>query len=340
MIHRSTGAVEALNDQQDDWRSLLRDSRITTQQLLNRLNLSEHPLAAASAESLFELRVPPPYLDKIEAGNPTDPLLLQVLPQAQEHLKVEGFDADPLQESAFSPARGIIHKYHNRVLLIASQACAIHCRYCFRRHFPYAEHRQSRSQWHEALDYIRANPAIDEVILSGGDPMILDNDYLGDLLQALQDIPHLRHLRIHSRLLCSLPQRIDDGLLALIERLNLPLVIVLHSNHPHEMDALLHDKLQALRQRGVTLLNQSVLLRGVNDNADTLATLSHRLFAAGVLPYYLFLLDRVEGAGHFEVPEPEARALYRALMARVSGYLLPRLMVEIPGQTSKTPVSL
>ncbi len=340
MIHRSTGAVEALHRQHDDWRSILRDSRISTQQLLSQLDLADHPLADSSAETLFELRVPKPYLDKIERGNPDDPLLLQILPQAQEHIKRSGFDPDPLQENQFSPVRGVIHKYHNRVLLIASQACAIHCRYCFRRHFPYAEHRQSREQWQAALDYIRQHPEIDEVILSGGDPLVLDNDYLGTLLHALQDIPHIRHLRIHSRLLCSLPQRIDAGLLQLFSELHVPLVVVLHTNHPHEIDDLLRSKLQHLRQLGITLLNQSVLLKGINDDADTLAALSHTLFAAGVLPYYLFLLDRVDGAGHFDVPEQDARSLYRNLMGRLSGYLLPRLMVEIPGQTAKTPVSL
>ncbi len=341
MIHRSSGAVETQHIISDkDWKQLLQDSRITTQQLLEAVGLRAHPQAESEAERLFELRVPQPYIDKIEAGNPHDPLLLQVLPQQREFDPMPGFVNDPLQERQFSPVRGIIHKYQNRVLLIASQACAIHCRYCFRRHFPYAEHRQSRQQWLEALNYVRTHPEIDEVILSGGDPLVLDNDYLAWLLGELADIAHIKHLRIHSRLLSSLPQRVDKGLLDIVTACKKPLVIVVHCNHPNEVDEHLQVALRQLRNAGATLLNQSVLLKDINDNADVLAELSHALFAAGTLPYYLFLLDRVAGAGHFEVSSEDAKRVYTRLSASVSGYLLPRLMVEIPGQVAKTPVTI
>jgi len=324
----------------DDWKTLLSQSSMSTQSLLAAVQLEEHPLACSKAEKLFELRVPKPYLDKIEKGNINDPLLLQVLPQKSEHNTVSGFTSDPLNEDQYSPVKGLIHKYKSRVLLISSSACAINCRYCFRRTFPYSEHKQSKNDWQAALNYIRNNPQINEVILSGGDPLTHNNDYLFWLLSEIDEIDHIKRIRIHSRLLTSLPQRVDIDFLHGLEKIKSKLVLVTHCNHPNEIDAVVESKFEALISRGVTLLNQSVLLRSVNDNAETLSILSETLFKAGVQPYYLFIFDPVSGAAHFNISLQGARKIYQELLSILPGYLVPKLSVEIPGQRSKTPVGL
>lgn len=340
MIHLSSMAVEENNLGTSDWKQLLRNSRMSTQDLLAAVGLKDHALACHSAERFFELRAPLPYLQKIEKGKPDDPLLLQILPQKAEHARPDGFSGDPLDEQRYSPAKGLIHKYHKRVLLVPGQACAINCRYCFRREFPYAEHRQSKQQWQQSLDYIRARHDINEVILSGGDPLIHDDDYLFWLLGQLDQIKHVSRIRIHSRLITTLPQRIDSHFLGALEQLHTPLVMVTHCNHANELGDDVAHALQQLNARKVTLLNQSVLLRAVNDQVITLQNLSERLFEVGVLPYYLFTLDKVNGAAHFDIPLDEIRKLYKGLLACLPGYLVPKLVTEVPGQPSKTPVIL
>ena len=347
MIQRSTGAVEisshlSLKEIPDggDWKSILKASRTTTGALLRSLGLEHHHLANAEAEQLFELRVPQPYLEKIEAGNPEDPLLLQVLPQSKEFEAVPGYSSDPLQEQEFSPAPGLIHKYPGRVLLITTQSCAIHCRYCFRRSFPYDAHRNGLQQWQAALAYISKNPRINEVILSGGDPLMMTNTALNVLLTQLNNIPNIKRVRIHSRLITTLPQRVDSGLLKLLGASEKRIVMVVHSNHPNEIGADVANAIDRIRQTGVLLYNQTVLLRGVNDRADILAELSERLFDANVQPYYLFTLDPVSGAAHFDVSRDDARSIYAELLKKLPGFLLPKLVSEIPGQSSKTPVDL
>lgn len=345
MIQRSHVAVETkeaipLVPAQEDWKTLLKQSRINTRDLLHAVGLDSHPLAHESAESLFELRVPPPYLDKIERGKPDDPLLLQVLPQAREHASPEGYTVDPLEEQAFSPLPGLIHKYRSRVLLIATQSCAIHCRYCFRRHFPYAEHRQSQQDWQPAIDYIRSQPQVNEVILSGGDPLVMNNGTLEHLLRELDAVPGLKRIRIHSRLVSTLPQRIDSGLLKAFESLNSKLILVIHCNHPRELGDDVGQALEKLKLAGVTLLNQTVLLRQVNDCPEVLAQLSETLFEHNVQPYYLFTLDPVIGAAHFDLDRNQIRQLYQQLLALIPGFLVPRLVSEIAGHDSKTPVDL
>ena len=339
MIHLSTIPVEDKTAKAPSWKELLSQSKLTTQALLQMLSLENHPLASDSATSLFELRVPQPYIDKIEKNNPNDPLLLQVLPQHAEHQEAEGFSNDPLEEADFSPVKGLIHKYRNRVLLIASSTCVINCRYCFRRSFPYSEHRQSKADWQDALTYISDNPYITEVILSGGDPLIHNNEYLFWLLNEIDQIPHVTRIRIHSRLIVSLPQRIDEEFLALLAPLTKAIVIVMHCNHANELGSELAQAVQQLNKQNVTLLNQSVLLRAVNDQAKTLTQLSEALFNIGVLPYYLFILDKVTGAAHFEVPVPEALTIHKTLQASLPGYLVPKLAIEIPGQQSKTTLN-
>jgi EF-P beta-lysylation protein EpmB len=292
---------------------------------------------SASAQAQFPLRVPRGYAARMRLGDANDPLLRQVLPLDDEDRLVPGFSLDAVGDGAAKGGTGVIHKYDGRALLIATGSCAIHCRYCFRRHFPYAEETAASGGWGSALDYLRADPSIHEVILSGGDPLSLSTSKLAELTDALRALPQITRLRLHTRLPIVLPERVDAEFLDWIGALPWPTVMVVHANHAHEIDATVREACGALRQRGVHLLNQAVLMRGVNDDADALVALSEALFASGVLPYYLHLLDRVQGTAHFEVPEAEALALRDAIHARLPGYLVPRLVREIPGEPGKTP---
>jgi len=269
-------------------------------------------------------------------GDPRDPLLLQVLSTGQEMLDTPGYSADPVGETgAANPHRGIIHKYHGRVLLIVSSGCAVNCRYCFRRHFPYSENQNSRQQWREALQLIRDDKSIEEVILSGGDPLVATDEQLKGLVAQIAGIAHVRRMRIHTRLPVVIPARITDSLLDAITHPRLQTIVVIHCNHASEMDESVASALAALRSRGITLLNQSVLLADINDNLEAQLALCQRLFATGVLPYYLHLLDKVQGAAHFDVPEHHARMLLAELAARLPGYMVPKLVREVEGATSK-----
>jgi EF-P beta-lysylation protein EpmB len=307
--------------------------------LLARLGLAAADvpgLAGAAAD--FPLLVPEPYLARIRPGDPRDPLLLQVLPQGRELEPAPGFGPDPLGERAAMTVPGVLHKYRGRVLLVAGGACAVHCRYCFRRHFPYGEAHPAPDAWGAALDYLAARPEVSEVILSGGDPLLLPDRALARLAGRLAALPHLRRLRVHTRLPVVLPSRVQPSLLDWLAGGRLQPVVVIHANHPRELDGAVAHALADLAGAGVRLLNQSVLLRGVNDDAAVLAALSEALCEAGVLPYYLHLLDPVQGAAHFQVPQPEARALHAALRARLPGYLVPRLVREEPGAPAKVPL--
>lgn len=333
MITRSRHLVHAAS-----WQQLLAAGFQRPEELLRELQL-EDTVGADLACQPFALRVPRGFVARMEVGNPRDPLLLQVLPSLLERKDVAGFTADPLQELEASPAAGVIHKYRGRVLLVTTAACAVHCRYCFRRHFPYQDHGHGRARWGPALDYIGRDASISEVILSGGDPLTLADGKLAELVTALEAIPHLRRLRLHSRLPVVLPERITPELLALLAGSRLHGTLVVHSNHPREIDVPVARALRELRAQGVTVLNQTVLLRGVNDDANTLVALSETLFDAGTLPYYLHLLDRVAGAAHFAVSEPRARRLYREIMEQLPGYLVPKLVVESPRHAFKKPLT-
>jgi EF-P beta-lysylation protein EpmB len=312
---------------------LIRDAA----QLLERLDLApEHAGLSAAAARDFPLRVPRAYVDRMKRGDPADPLLRQVLSTGDETAEVPGYGGDPLGESEFSPVPGILHKYHGRVLLVVTGACAVHCRYCFRRHFPYDEQQATGSRLEAALAWLARRPDVEEIILSGGDPLSLSDRRLGELLTRLGTIPHLRRLRIHTRLPVVEPARLTSRLQNWLTDNPWQTLLVLHANHGREIGPALTEGLDPLRRSGLTLLNQAVLLRGVNDSADALAGLSEGLFAAGVLPYYLHMLDPVAGAAHFEVPEDEARALHEQLRARMPGYLVPRLVREDPGEMAKT----
>jgi EF-P beta-lysylation protein EpmB len=308
--------------------------------LLAALGLDPQLLPGAHAASeTFALRVPAPFLARIKPGDPHDPLLRQVLPLGDELEDQPGYVADPLEEGAAQRAPGLLQKYAGRALLITTAACAIHCRYCFRREFPYAEQTaDDAGRWAAALAEIAGDTSIEEVILSGGDPLSLSDARLRQLTDTLAAMPHVRRIRVHTRQPVVLPARVDAGLTAWIAGIRQPLVFVLHVNHQNEIDADVRAACARLRSAGVTLLNQSVLLAGVNDDVDTLRCLSGALADAGVLPYYLHLPDRVRGTAHFDVSESRAKELIAALSAQLSGYLVPRLVREIPGAPSKTPV--
>ncbi|MGB2681219.1 MAG: EF-P beta-lysylation protein EpmB [Candidatus Competibacter sp.] len=308
-------------------------------ELLQELDLDLTLLSAARAASArFPLRVPRGFVARMRKGDPADPLLRQVLPLGEELAPAPGFVADPVDDRAAQVAPGVLHKYHGRALLIATGACAVHCRYCFRREYPYAESRAGWGEWRAALAYLTDETSLREVILSGGDPLSLSDRRLGALLAELDRIPHLRRVRIHSRQPIVLPERIDAGFLELLARTRLQPVLVVHANHPREIDGTVRAALERAASAGMTLLNQSVLLRGVNDSAAILAELSEALFAARVLPYYLHLLDRVRGAAHYEVNESEASAILVQLLEQLPGYLVPRLVREQPGHLAKVPI--
>ncbi len=292
--------------------------------------------AARAAARLFPLRVPRGFVARMRRGDPGDPLLRQVLPLAEECLTAPGFSPDPVGDANAMRVPGVLQKYRGRVLLTATGACAVHCRYCFRRHFPYTKANPGADHWRAALDYIAADNSISEVILSGGDPLTLSDRRLREFTDALAAMPHVRRLRLHTRLPIVLPERVDDGLLAWLGGVGPGVVVVVHANHANEIDNAVRAALVRLRETGAALLNQSVLLRGVNDDSATLADLSEALFGAGVLPYYLHLLDKVQGAAHFDVPEAHARALVAELTARLPGYLVPRLVREVAGAPNKT----
>ena len=321
------------------WQKALREAVRDPRELLDLLGLDRlAPRLSDEAMVQFPLRVPRGFVARMRRGDPRDPLLRQVLPLDDEMRPMPGFGLDAVGDGAAKTAPGVIQKYRGRALLVATGSCAIHCRYCFRRHFPYAEETAARDGWREAVDLIRQDASIEEVLLSGGDPLSLSNGKLAELTGALADIPHLRRLRIHSRLPIVVPERVDDGLMGWLSTLPWPVTLVVHANHANEFDGTVDAALGRLRAAGVHLLNQAVLLRGVNDSVDALAALSERGFRAGVLPYYLHQLDRVAGVAHFEVDDAHARALHAGLAARLSGYLVPRLVREIPGDTGKRPL--
>lgn len=291
------------------------------------------------ARELFPLMVTRHFVSLMTHGDITDPLLRQVMPISDEYIEQDGFVTDPLIEQD-STTPGLLHKYRSRVLVILRGGCAINCRYCFRRHFPYADHHFGRQQREELRDYIMADSSINEVILSGGDPLLATDDQLIRLLEELEAIPQLKRIRIHSRLPIVLPERLTTTLAKRLKQSRLQAILVMHANHPREIAPQLRERLKIWAAAEVTLLNQSVLLRGVNDNPEILAELSEQLFAAKVLPYYLHQLDKVKGASHFAVTDAEALHLAAQLRALLPGFLVPRLVREVAGEPSKTPLEL
>jgi L-lysine 2,3-aminomutase len=318
------------------WQQELAEAITSPEELAAALGVSPRAFAGAlEAGQRFSLRVPRSFVARMRPGDLNDPLLRQILPAGGELTADAEYVDDPVGERSALRAPALLQKYRGRALLITTPTCAVHCRYCFRREFPYAEQSGDAPRWSEALAGIAADASLEEIILSGGDPLSLSNARLDDLTRALAAIPHVRRIRVHTRQPVVLPSRVDEGLLQWLRASTLPVVIVLHVNHPNELAADLIAACAKLRATGVTLLNQSVLLAGINDDVEVLSDLSRRLFDAGVLPYYLHALDRVRGAAHFAIPDERAQALAGRLAARLPGYLVPRLVREVPGAPAK-----
>jgi len=326
IITRTAGTVE-----HEDWRQILAASFRKPEELLSWLGIDAEDV---DFRPDFPMLVPLPYAMQMEP-RADDPLLLQVLPQTEEQRELPGYTADPLAEADSNKTPGIIHKYHGRLLLLAASGCAVNCRYCFRRHFPYADNRVSRAQWQQALEYVVNDESITEIILSGGDPLMLQDTDLQQLINHCEGIPHVKRLRIHTRLPVVIPQRLTPELTGILAGSRLQTSIVLHINHPHELSQMHREALQLLRQSGVTLLNQSVLLKNINDEVSVLSELSERLFEYGVLPYYLHVLDAVKGAHHFDIGDREAVEIHKNLQQDLPGYLVPRLVREVAGLPNK-----
>lgn len=323
----------------EPWQQELADAIRDPAVLCRRLGLPVELVdPARQAARLFPLLVPESFLARMRPGDLTDPLLRQVLPLGAEAENPPGFVADPVGDDAAHLAPGLLQKYAGRALLITTGACAVHCRYCFRRHYPYGEEPRTLADWEPAFRALEADDSLHEVLLSGGDPLTLSDRRLTDLVARLEQIPHLTRLRLHTRLPIVLPSRVTPGLIDLLQQTRLTPIVVVHANHPQELTGDCAEAVRLLVRSGITTLNQAVLLQGVNDQADTLAALSERLIDLGVLPYYLHQLDRVQGASHFEVAEGVGLALIAELRRRLPGYAVPQYVRELPGAAHKTPV--
>ena len=322
------------------WQQQLAQASIEPQSLLKILGLNPDAFGDfLSAHKQFSLKVPQAYINKIQTNTPDDPLLLQIMAQSHELLPADGYNTDPVGDIDASQTPGLLHKYHGRVLLITTAACAIHCRYCFRRHFPYQQQQAARDDWQDALRYIQKDNSIEEVILSGGDPLVLSDNKLDSLISQLEAIPHLSRLRIHSRLPVVLPDRITDGLVNRLSASRFNVCLVIHANHANEIGEAEVKVLRRLQRAGIHLLNQAVLLQGINHTLSDQIALSNALYSAGVLPYYLHLLDPVQGAAHFEVDEKHSSELISGMRSKLPGFLVPKLVREIAGEDSKTPAN-
>ncbi|MCG3841658.1 EF-P beta-lysylation protein EpmB [Psychrobacter sp. Ps1] len=324
---------------QKNWQTQLSEAITSVDELLSILQL-ESMRAEVYVPKHFELRVPRGFVAKMAIGDRNDPLLKQVLPDQQEQINVTGYVADPLSENTQNPVKGLLHKYQSRVLLTITGACAIHCRYCFRQHFDYSANMPTADAKENIINYINANPEVNEVILSGGDPLNVTNRRLFSWLDTLESLPQITTIRLHTRLPLVIPARLDAAFLERLSQSRCHIVMVIHCNHANELDAPTAEYLQRARAAGVTLLNQAVLLKGVNDTLNAQVQLSQRLFASGVLPYYLHVLDKVAGAAHFDSSEQAAIELYWSLLASLPGYLVPKLVRELPNKPFKVPIDI
>lgn len=333
-------AAPPIGEKLRDWKQQWRAAITSGSALCTRLNLDPaDPRLGLDAQPDFPVRVPESFARRMRPGDPDDPLLRQVLGRSEERLVANHERADPTADLSMRRAAGVLHKYAGRVLLLATGACAVHCRYCFRKNFPYDSELAARHDWREAIALIKADPSVNEVILSGGDPLSLDTDKLARLTTALYDVPHLRRIRLHTRVPVVLPDRVDGALQSWLHGLPWRVTLVLHANHANEVDHSVAAAAARLRLSGATVLNQAVLLRGVNDSVAAQVALSEALDRAAVLPYYLHLLDPVLGTAHFAVDDQVARAVHDGMKAALPGFLVPRLVREIPGESSKTWVA-
>lgn len=324
---------------QKNWQTQLSEAITSVDELLSILKL-ESLRENVYVPKHFELRVPRGFVAKMTIGDRDDPLLKQVLPDQREQVNVTGYVADPLSENTQNPVKGMLHKYQSRVLLTITGACAIHCRYCFRQHFDYSANMPTADAKENIVNYIAEHPEINEVILSGGDPLNVTNRRLFAWLDTLESIPQLTTIRLHTRLPVVIPARLDEALLERLSQSRCHIVMVIHCNHANEIDVLTSEYLQRARAAGITLLNQAVLLKGINDSVEVQAQLSQRLFSAGVLPYYLHVLDKVAGAAHFDKDEQSSIKLYWSLLAALPGYLVPKLVRELPNKLFKVPIDI
>jgi len=318
------------------WQQSIQAAITDPLELIQVLNLDQALIEPAkTAAKLFPLRVTREFIARMEHGNQNDPLLNQVLPLGAENNILPGYSADPLNEEASNPLPGLLHKYYGRVLVTLTSACGINCRYCFRREFPYEKNNPGSRGWEDILNYIKKDPTISEVIFSGGDPLMMTDKILSERVAQLNQITHIKTLRIHTRMPIILPSRICDELIAWMKKTKLKLIMVVHCNHANEINNDVIDAMQKLKLIGVTLLNQSVLLKNINDSADALINLSEKLFSANILPYYLHVLDKVTGAAHFDLPRETAISLHKKIMEKLPGYLVPKLVTEVAGEKSK-----
>lgn len=326
--------------QEQNWQSQLSDLITDPLELLQLLQLSPEQLLSGAilASEQFKLRVPRAFVQKMTLGDPLDPLLLQVLPHHLELEEHPNFVTDPLGEEQANQQLGVLHKYKSRFLLTLTGACAVHCRYCFRRHFPYQENLPKNEDWLNIKNYIESQPDINEVIFSGGDPLTLSNRKLKLWIERLELLPQLKFLRIHSRVPIVIPNRVDKELVSLLKNSRLRIIVVLHSNHANELDDFTCAKISELVEQKITVLNQAVLLKDINNSAQILADLSYRLFDAGIMPYYLHVLDKVKGAHHFDLSSEEINLIYKDVLENLPGYLVPKLVREIAGEKNKTPL--
>jgi EF-P beta-lysylation protein EpmB len=318
------------------WQQQLKDAFKNIDILCRYLQIAPNdlPVSLEAAQS-FPLKVPLSFAASMEKGNPNDPLLRQVLPVNDELLTYPGFTNDPVGDLQAAATTGVLHKYHGRALFITTGSCAINCRYCFRRNFPYSELQVTKQTENSAIQFIRDDASLSEVILSGGDPLLLSDIRLRELIKQLGTIDHVKRIRIHSRLPIVLPARITDEFIETLTRCPAKIVLVVHCNHANEINDRVIAGLRRFKKSGITLFNQAVLLKGVNDDAEVLCNLSEKLFDQDVIPYYLHLLDKATGTGHFEVSEPEALALIAQVQASLPGYLVPKLVRERAGALSK-----
>lgn len=323
----------------DNWSISLKKSLLDRDLLLDYLCLEKETLPVPMAQQTFPLKVTREFASRIKKGDPDDPLLKQILSITDEDILVNGYGCDPHQETQIMKIPGLMQKYPSRVLVTLTGACAIHCRYCFRRHFPYEQNTPGRSGWDNIVDYINQNPKINEVIYSGGDPLMLKDAVLSELTEKITAISHLKRLRFHTRLPIVLPQRICDDFFHWMNNVSLQKIVVVHVNHPNEIDDAVGEALKAMVENKITVLNQSVLLKGVNDSAEVLAALSEKLFQYGAMPYYINVLDKVQGAAHFDLDTAQALKIYKDLLTLLPGFLVPKIVREVSGELNKLPIA-
>jgi len=333
--------IPQINDNlHTSWQKELANVVTDPKKLLAAVGISpENYLQHFAARELFPVRVPRPFINRMKKGDFNDPLLKQVMPLSEEFVISDGFTEDPLEEHD-TVAEGLLHKYQHRVLMMVKSGCAINCRYCFRRHFPYQDNSPNKQRWQQALTYIEQHQEINEVIFSGGDPLMASDEHLAWLVQQLEGIPHIQRLRIHSRLAIVIPQRITPALVDLLVNSRLKATFVFHINHSNEIDSHVIKAIEPLLKARIPLFNQSVLLKDINDDVDTLSQLSETLFDVSIQPYYLHLFDKVQGVAHFDVEEQQAKEIVQQMMAKLPGFLMPKVVREIAGEANKTPINL